>query len=119
MSDGNQRTKAEIDAYLAKIRKTIAESESIVSGVELRLAETDKLLASQGLTRAQVMSIQVSDSQRRAVNEELRRRGLDPLEEEDPWHRSFAAAPGPSCSASDELAERREKFGMMMKPFQI
>ena len=119
LSDSNQRTKAEIDAYLAKIRKTIAESESIVSGVELRLAETDKLLASQGLTRAQVMSIQVSDSQRRAVNEELRRRGLDPLEEEDPWHRSFAAAPAPSYSASDELAERREKFGMMMKPFQI
>ena len=119
MADGNVKTKAEIDAYLAKIRKTIAESECAVSSVELRLAETDRLLASQGLTRAQVMSMQVSESQRQAVNEELRRRGFDPLEEDDPWHRPFTAAPAPSCSADDELAERREKFGMMMKPFQL
>ena len=41
----------DIEAYLARIRKTIADSNAMVSQVELRIAETDRLLAEQGLTR--------------------------------------------------------------------
>ena len=128
MAEDNDRKRSEIDAYLAKIRKTIAESERMVSQAELRIAETDRLLESQGLTREQLMSMHISDSQIEAVNEELRRRGLDPIVEPDPWSGSEESRPGggvqaqtsfPAYSADDELAQRREKFGMMMKPFQL
>lgn len=44
----------ELAAYLAGIRKTIADSKNMLSQVELRMAETDRLLESQGLTREQV-----------------------------------------------------------------
>ncbi len=128
MTDENEKTRAEIDAYLANIRKTIAESEHLVSQVELRVAETDRLLASQGLTREQLLSMRIPESQVEAVNEELRRRGLDPIEESDPWDAAYDPRQGlgipassfdPDYSADGELAERSRKFSMMMKPFQI
>ena len=128
MDAQGRRSEEETRAYLARIRKTIAESESMVSQAELRIAETDRLLASQGLTREQVMQMRFSEAQIEAVNDELRRRGMDPLERwndeaagrmEYPFPRG-EAAPRPEDAATDsELAERQRKFGMMMKPFQI
>ena len=116
----------DVQAYLARIRKTIAESENLVSQAELRIAETDRMLESQGLTREQVLNFRFTEAQREAVNEELKRRGLDPLAE---WESDIGrdALDGPHVSnlASEdfapdaELAERQRKFGMMMKPFQI
>ena len=114
----------ELQEYLAKIRKTIAESERVVSQAELRIAETDRMLEKQGLTREQVMAMRFSDAQIEAVNAELRRRGMDPLErweaEDDAWRGEPAPRPEPEDFAPDaELAERQKKFGMMMKPFHI
>ena len=114
----------ELDEYLARIRKTISESENLVAQAELRMRETDRLLESQGLTREQVMNLRFTEAQRQAANEELRRRGLEPLEWEeedarpDPWAASSASFHTPDSAGSD-LAERQRKFGMMMKPFQI
>ena len=126
MTDENGRSKAEMDAYLARIRKTIADSQNLVSQAELRIAETDRMLEQQGLTREQVMAMRFSDAQMEAVNEELKRRGLDPLEK---WEsdgltdqEEFVVGRSPSdveVSPDSELAERQKKFGMMMKPFQI
>jgi len=125
--DDRQRSQAEIESYLAMIRKTIADSERLVSQAELRIAETDRLLASQGLTREQVMAMNISNSQLDAANAELKRRGLPTLDggwdgvppvEEDP-------PPGPDGvaeavdGADGDLDARREKFGIMMKPFRI
>ena len=124
----------DIDAYLARIRKTIAESNALVSQAELRLSETDRLLAEQGLTREQVMGFQFSGEQKLMVNAELKRRGLPPIEEEEPriddlstrLAGDYAAEIGrpvmPNFQAGDtdgDLANRQRKFGMMMKPFQI
>ena len=123
----------EIEAYLAGIRKTISDSNALVSQAELRLAETDRLLASQGLTREQVLAMQFSDEQVRAANEELKRRGMAPLDDEaisqlaQPAERVKApasgapfASQGAAHGAPDlELENRQRKFGMMMKPFQI
>ena len=116
----------DIDAYLARIRKTIEESKSLVSQAELRIAETDRMLEKQGLSREQVMAMRFSQAQIDAVNEELKRRGLDPLEE---WSRDEVAEEGDAShtshpmpdepATSDELAYRQSKFGMMMKPFHI
>ena len=115
----------DVQAYLARIRKTIAESENLVSQAELRIAETDRMLESQGLTREQVMQMRFSDAQLDAVNEELKRRGLDPLEK---WAMNDSEAPdvphvtglaSEDFAPDAELAERQRKFGMMMKPFQI
>ena len=113
-------------AYLARIRKTIADSQNLVSQVKLRMAETDRMLEQQGLTREQVMAMRFSEAQEEAVNAELKRRGLDPLEK---WEsdglteqEEFAVGRSPSdveVSPDAELAERQKKFGMMMKPFQI
>ena len=115
------------EAYLARIRKTIEASDHLVEQVELRIRETDRMLESQGLTREQVMAMHFSDAQVEAANEELKRRGMDPIE-------TWSAAPAESREAGDdappppagvagasdaELSERQRKFGMMMKPFQI
>ena len=120
--DGNRET----DAYLARIRKTIEQSNRLVEQVGLRIRETDRMLEQQGLTREQVMAMHFTDAQIEAANAELKRRGMDPLET---WERDgltdeeeFAVG-RPSAdveaSADSELAERQKKFGMMMKPFQI
>ena len=117
----------DVDAYLAKIRKTIADSERIVSQAELRIAETDRMLESQGLTREQVMAMRFSEAQMEAVNAELKRRGLDPLEQwetqvgvEDEGHDEYERMYDDKLATGDpELENRQRKFGMMMKPFQI
>jgi hypothetical protein len=116
----------DVQAYLARIRKTIAESENLVSQAELRIAETDRMLESQGLTREQVLNFRFTQAQREAANEELKRRGLDPLAEwESDVGREAIDEPNVSNLASEdfapdsELADRQRKFGMMMKPFQI
>ena len=111
----------DIQAYLARIRKTIADSESLVSQAELRIAETDRMLERQGLTREQVMNMHFTEAQRAAANEELKRRGLEPLED---WADGQMDTPPDDMAKrpyddSTEFAERQRKFGMMMKPFQI
>ena len=128
MADG----QSDIDAYLARIRKTIADSERLVEAARLRIAETDRMLEKQGLTREQVMNFRFSPEQREAVNRELVRRGLDPIEAWDE-EAEVPNAEGPDADGRDvrlpdvefssspdgELAERQRKFGMMMKPFQL
>ena len=126
----------DMDAYLARIRKTIADSENLVAQAELRIAETDRMLERQGLTREQVMAMRFSDAQTEAVNAELKRRGLDPLERWERGEERVASDEGPAPvgevraargewlddgrKATDvELENRQRKFGMMMKPFQI
>ena len=136
----------DMDAYLARIRKTIADSENLVAQAELRIAETDRMLERQGLTREQVMAMRFSDAQMEAVNAELKRRGLDPLER---WERGEERVTSDEIRVTSdeirvtsdeirvtsdeirdtgdgrrktmdvELENRQRKFGMMMKPFQI
>ena len=76
------KSQRELDEYLAKIRRTVSESNALIQSVELRLQETDNLLASQGLTREQVAAMRFTPEQLEKVNEELKRRGLPPLEDE-------------------------------------
>ena len=125
----------ETEAYLARIRKTIAESNRLVEAANLRMAETDRMLESQGLTREQVMGFKFTDEQREAVNRELVRQGMEPLEVEGleveglkvegrggDDSRPSDLRPAdlqPATDAEGELANRQRKFGMMMKPFQI
>ena len=123
MTDDNER---ETQAYLARIRKTIADSNRLMEQADLRMRETDRMLEQQGLTREQVMAMRFSDAQIEAANAELERRGFDPI---DRWENAglsgpeeFAVGRHPSAdvASSDlEFAERQRKFGMMMKPFQI
>lgn len=116
----------EVKEYLAGIRKTIAESDAMVEQARLRIAETDRLLASQGLTRQQVLGFKVTPEARLAVNEELRRRGLPPLEDDEAAFdfnaatdelraAEHAATPPPG----DELAERQRKFGVFMQDYRL
>jgi len=121
------KTKEELDAYLARIRRTIAESESLVGQAELRISETDRLLEKQGLTREDVRKMSFSAEQREAANRELARLGMEPLpEEEEPFPAAELqtpipppVAPPPSAGDDPELANRRMKFSMMMKPFHL
>ena len=115
----------DVKAYLARIRKTIADSNNLISQAELRIAETDRMLERQGLTREQVMSMHFSEAQFEAINAELKRRGMDPLEKwsedvESPQPAAQTFNPSEFQTSSDaELSNRRQKFGMMMKPFQL
>ena len=118
-----REAERDLQEYLARIRKTIAESQALVSQAELRMAETDRLLESQGLTREQVMALRFSDEQREAVNAELVRLGMEPLRKEDDSYTQTEDIPLVSSvthpEADADLAERQRKFGMMMKPFQL
>lgn len=118
--------EAEVKDYLAGIRKTIADSEALVEQARLRIAETDRLLAAQGLTREQVLGFKVTRDQLLVVNEELRRRGLPPLEDDEAAFDFRAAtdelraAERPAApSAGDELAERQRKFGVFMQDYRL
>ena len=118
--------EAEVKDYLAGIRKTIADSEALVEQARLRIVETDRLLAAQGLTREQVLGFKVTRDQLLVVNEELRRRGLPPLEDDEAAFDFRAAtdelraADRPAApSAGDELAERQRKFGVFMQDYRL
>ena len=134
------RDKEDVDAYLARIRKTIEASKALVSQVGLRIAETDRMLERQGLTREQVMAMRFSEAQMAAVDAELKRRGLDPLERwgsmdemshaetqrrgDEGFDMEREALDGsldsrPTASSDAELENRQRKFGLMMKPFQL
>ena len=121
MAEG--KSEQELEEYLARIRRTISESQALVAQAELRMAETDRMLKSQGLTREQVMAMHFSDEQVKMVNAELARHGLDPVPEEIATGRQAIvesyAPPAIDSSPDEEMANRRSKFGMMMKPFQI
>ena len=127
MTDYEQAKRNEIEELLARTRKNIAESRELVSQAELRIAETDRFLASQGLTREQVMGMRFTREQKLAVNEELRRMGLPPLEDDDAAYDFDAATAELRGDASvadappvgDELAERQRKFGSLMHEFRI
>jgi glutamate racemase len=116
----------DLQAYLARIRKTIADSNSLISQAELRIQETDRMLEKQGLSREQLMQMRFSKSQVEAANQELRRRGLEPLDADDgdAWNapyddREESRVSHLETATDDELAQRQKKFGMMMKPFLI
>ena len=134
MSAQYNKRENDIEAYLAGIRKTIADSNALVAQAELRIQETDRMLAQQGLTREQVLAMQFTDDQVRAANEELKRRGMAPLDDDaiamltqpssstdtPPFpHSSTPPFPHADVSSDGELENRQRKFGMMMKPFQI
>jgi len=124
MEDEREQKKKEMAEYLAGMRKRIAESERLVSEANLRIAETDRFLAANGLTREQVLNFRFTPAQRLAVNEELARRGLPPIEDDDTFGDFDAATAaiadeGAPASGADELEERRRKFGAMMQTYRI
>ena len=124
MTDDREQKRKEIEELLARTRKNIAESRELVSQAELRIAETDRFLASYGLTREQVMNMRFTPQQKLAVNEELRRMGLPPIEEDDGAY-DFKAATAElrdeegNRPADDTLAERSRKFGSLMHDIRI
>ena len=127
MSDKN---KEELEEYLRKIRKTISESNNLISQAELRMAETDRALEEQGLTREQVRNLHFSKEQLEAVNRELERLGFPPIEEEElpPARMTVREAidGGHAAEANLDVSDtqgdvenRRRKFNAMMGNFRI
>ena len=112
----------ETEEYLAKIRKTIAESKQMVESVKLRFAETDRMLEESGTTREEVMKMRFTSEQKEAVNAELERRGFPSLEGDELQNPEIVAASSPVVGAADvqeDMENRRRKFGAMMKPFRM
>ena len=106
--------KNEIEEYLAKIRKTISESEALVEQAERRIAETDELLERVGVTREELRRMHPTPEQIQIVNEELARRGIEPLEpvEEN--------VPVEEIAAGEEgLEHRKRQFGAMMNGIKL
>ena len=120
------KTPAEVKEYLAKIRKTVADSQAAIDAAQLRLKETDRLLESQGLTREQVLNFKVTPAHRLAVNEELRRRGLPPLEDDTAAGDFDAAtaqlrieAAAPHVEPEADPVDRPRRFANLMHEFRI
>ena len=104
----------EIDECLKKVRKAISESEALVEQAERRMAETDELLARVGVTREELRRMRPTPEQIQIVNEELARRGIEPLEpvEEN--------APVEEIAAGEEgLEHRKRQFGAMMNGVRL
>lgn len=126
-SEDKMKQEAETKAYLSRIQRTISESKALMSQVELRMAETDRLLASQGLTREQVANMRFSDEQKKAVNNELRRRGLPQVDFEEPHDEQPAAQLNGQAevgsyaddNSKENLENRRRKFNVMMNRFKL
>ena len=130
----NDNSDFEKDAreYLNKIHRTISESEALIAQAERRMEETDRLLESQGLTRAQVEAMEFTDEQFDAVNAELKRRGMDPLDPMEINAVSSHTAKNSSAhgtsgttarleagEADGDLENRRRKFNTMMGSFRL
>ena len=119
--------KEEIEQFLAKVRKTVSESQAMVEQVGRRVAQTDELLAQEGLTREQLMKIRPTEEQMAVVNEELVRRGFEPFEplpEEDTYPELGRAAEPNFRSAEfvtgeEELENRKRKFNTMMQAYRL
>ena len=58
----------ETEEYLAKIRKTIAESKQMVESAKLRFSETDRMLEESGTSREEIMKMRFTPEQKKAVN---------------------------------------------------
>lgn len=123
-------TQKEMQECLAKIRKTVSRSEAMIEQVERRVAETDRLLEEQGITREQLRRIRPTPEQVEAVNEELRSRGLEPLEALGPppaakdGYPEFGRVAEPNflpefISGAEELENRRRKFNTMMQSCRL
>ncbi len=126
--------RRETEAYLKKIRQTIRDGKNLVAQAELGIAETDRLLEKEGLTREQLNSLTFTDEQLAAVNEELKRRGLPPLEDvkettaegvrrqdnADKSLRGGGLPPAPDATERDgSVDNRKRKFGVMMQQFRM
>ena len=130
---------AETEAYLAKIRKTVSESKSLVESAKLRMVETDRMLESAGTTREEVMKFAFSASQKEAVNEQLERMGFEKLDDDGDIRREYgerslgsgaedenirpaACVAGANFSAGDgdgTVENRKRKFNVMMQQFRM
>ena len=104
----------EIDECLKKVRKSISESEALVEQAERRIAETDDLLARVGVTREELRRMRPTTEQIQAVNEELARRGIEPLEPVEESVPNEEIAPG-----EEGLEHRKRQFGAMMNGVRL
>ena len=131
MPNNEKKSQQELEDYLAKIHRTVSESEALIQGVEMRIRETDNLLAEQGLTREQVHAIRFTPEQIKAVNEELKRQGLPPLEDvPEPGDvppvvpnvpltgRSLGNGED-SGDVKEDMENRKRKFNVMMKNYRL
>lgn len=134
--DEKSQLVAETEAYLAKIRKTVRASRSLVETAKLRLAETDRLLESRGLTREQLEQMTITPEQQRAADAELKRMGFDlsdlpaepvPSERRVPVAAEASARPAASVASANFTAgdgdgsveNRKRKFNVMMQQFRM
>lgn len=118
------RQKQEIEATLARARKTVADSRGLMAQVQLRMQETDRLLAKQGLTREQVRAMHFTGEQRQLVNDELKRRGLQPIQDDEIDFDAMTAEVRASqlemgSDSEDVVLERQRKFGNFMREFRL
>lgn len=121
-----EEQRRSVEDTLARARRTVAASRELVAEAELRFQETDRFLAKQGLTREDVKRFRFTNEQRIRANEELRRMGLPPIEEDaadfDDATAQLRAAAEPAAAPSaneDVVSERRQKFGAMMQSFRL
>lgn len=114
--------KAEIEATLARARKTVADSRELIAQVHLRVQETDRFLAKQGLTRAQVQGMRFTKEQRLLANEYLKRMGLPSIEEADADFDRMTAdvrAAAGEADVKDVVEDRKQKLGAFMKGVRL
>ena len=114
-----ENRKEDVEMTLARARKTVAESRKLLEQVNLRIQETDRFLAKQGLTRDQVRNMRFTREQRLLANEELKRMGLPPIEDDrddfDTATADLRAALADAGTGGDVVDERRRKFGAFMQ----
>lgn len=109
--------REEIEATLARARKTVAAAKALMTEADLRIQETDRFLAKQGFTREQVMAMKFTPEQRAQVNEELKRQGFEPLS--DGPEAVDASVSSASAEESETVDRRQRRLGTFMQKFRI
>jgi len=120
----DEQKQREVEETLARARKTVADSRELLNQVNLRMQETDRMLAKQGLTREQVRNFRFTNEQRQLVNEELKRRGLPPIEQDETDFDAMTAEIRASqldavTDGDDVVSDRQRKFGNFMREFRL
>lgn len=110
--------RKEIEVTLLRARKTVAAAKALMAEADLRIQETDRFLAKQGLTREQVNAMQFTAEQKAQVNEELVRRGFQPLEDVAVSPTADAGMPAPGDERMT-AGSRQKRFGTFMQQFRI
>lgn len=123
MSDADQQElPSDIQAYLAKIRETVKQSEALIETAELRMAETDRFLAERGVTRDDVKKLldkySLTPEQRKEIDAQLEQWEAEIKADVENIRKEYAENPD-SFNSDGNFERRTQKLQALKQQFRL